>query len=35
VTVTDTVTGAQKVYHNAAHHQASVADTRAFPAPAD
>jgi hypothetical protein len=30
LTVTDTVTGAKKVYHNAAHNLASVADTRAF-----
>jgi hypothetical protein len=30
VTVTDTVTGAKKMYHNPAHHLASVADTRAF-----
>jgi hypothetical protein len=30
LTVTDTVTGTKRTYHNAAHNLASVADTRAF-----
>ncbi|MFL6235585.1 MAG: hypothetical protein ACJ76N_20785 [Thermoanaerobaculia bacterium] len=34
ITVTDTVTGNQRTYHNAAHHLASGSDVAAFAAPA-